>query len=289
VGGWYDIFLPGQVADYEALRDAGRTTRLTIGPWTHSSPRNLAAALRDGLAWFEQHVGEAPSRATGAPVRVFVMGSGHWEEFAQWPPVAEPQRWYLGQGGTLGTEIAAAGGSDRYRYDPADPTPSAGGPSLNFRSAGPKDQVSRESRPDVLTYTSGVLAGDLTVVGPLSVTLHLRSTLEHTDFFVRLCDVSPKGKSTNLSDGIVRLGPGSVTRDDDGTFTLEISMWPTANTFRAGHRVRLQVSSGAHPLFARNTGSGEPLATATTLRVADQEVWHDASHPSCVVLPVIRG
>ena len=64
-------------------------------------------------------------------------------------------------------------------------------------------------------------------------------------------------------------------------------MWPTANTFKAGHRIRLQVSSGAHPLFARNTGSGEALATGTKLCAADQEIWHDAEHPSTLVLPVV--
>ena len=123
-------------------------------------------------------------------------------------------------------------------------------------------------------------------MGPLSTELHVRSTLEHTDFFVRLCDVSPRGGSKNLSDGIVRLRPGDVTESDDGSISLRISMWPTANTFKRGHRIRLQVSSGAHPLFVRNTGTGEPLATATRLSAADQEIFHDADHPSSLVLPV---
>jgi putative CocE/NonD family hydrolase len=139
-----------------------------------------------------------------------------------------------------------------------------------------------------LTYTSPVLSEDLTVVGPLSATLFLRSSLEHTDFFIRLCDVTPKGRSYNLSDGIVRLTPGSVEKEDDGTFRLEIAMWPTANTFRAGHRIRLQVSSGAHPLFCRNAGTGEPWATGSNLKSADQEVFHDAGRPSCITLPVVR-
>ena len=138
----------------------------------------------------------------------------------------------------------------------------------------------------MLTYTSAPLAEDLTVIGPVRTDLHLRSSLEHTDFFVRLCDVSPQGKSTNLSDGIVRLGPADVTRGRDGAFALRVDLWATANTFRRGHRIRLQVSSGAHPLFARNTGSGERLADATRLCPADQEVLHDPSHPSALVLPV---
>ena len=153
---------------------------------------------------------------------------------------------------------------------------------MNARSAGRKAQRPREVRHDVLTYTSPVLSEDLTVIGPLTAVVYLRSSCEHTDLFVRLCDVDAKGRSFNLSDGVVRLAPGSVSKDDDGVCMLEIAMWPTANTFLAGHRLRLQVSSGAHPLFARNTGTGEPLATGTGLQAADQEIFHDSAHPSHV-------
>jgi hypothetical protein len=288
VCGWYDLFLPAQVADYEALRQAGRPARLTIGPWTHSSARGTAAALRDGFEWFDELLSDRPASDSRAPVKVYVMGSDTWREFSHWPPSAETTHWYLGRDGTLATEIPGACPPDRFHYNPSDPTPGLGGPSLNFRTAGRKDQRRRENRRDVLTYTSGVMTDDLTVVGPLTATLFLRSSRQHTDFFVRLCDVSPKGKSTNLSDGILRLTPESVTKGDDGIFRLEISMWPTANTFKTGHRIRLQVSSGAHPLFARHTGTDEPLATATNLRSADQEVFHDEDHPSSVALPVVR-
>jgi uncharacterized protein len=288
VGGWYDIFLPSQVADYEALRDAGRSARLTIGPWTHASPGGMAAALRDGIEWFDEQLTDEPSRVPRAPVRVFVMGAKEWREFSHWPPAADVQPWYLGRGGTLGPDRPTASPPDRYHYNPSDPTPSVGGPSLNFSSAGPKDQTRRERRHDVLTYTSAPMRADLTVIGPLTATLHVRSSLEYTDFFVRLCDVSPKGKSTNLSDGIVRLTPGAVTKEADGTFRLQISLWPTANTFTPGHRVRLQVSSGAHPLFARNTGTSERLGAATMVRSADQEVFHDPDRPSAIALPVVQ-
>ena len=116
---------------------------------------------------------------------------------------------------------------------------------------------------------------------------------------MRLCDVTEKGKSFNLSDGIVRLAPG-VGRAGTRTASarLDIAMWPTANTFQAGHRIRLQVSSGAHPLFYRNAGTGEPLATGANLRSADQEIFHDARarRPSrctscrcCRTAPLGRG
>jgi uncharacterized protein len=287
VGGWYDIFLPYQVADYEALRAAGRCARLTIGPWHHGSAGLHGETIRDSLQWFDSQLAEPRGGAHRAPVRVFDMGTRRWQEFSQWPPVGASQRWYLGRWGTLGVEPPAESGPDHFHYNPHDPTPAVGGASLNVRSAGRTDQRRREHRHDVLTYTSPVLTDDLTVIGPLTATLHLRSSLEHTDFHVRLCDVTPKGKSFNLSDGIVRLTPASVRKENDGSFVLDIAMWPTANTFKAGHRIRLQVSSGAHPLFARNAGTGEPLATGSTLRSADQDVFHDRERPSSIALPVV--
>jgi putative CocE/NonD family hydrolase len=279
------------VDDYEALRRAGRTARLTIGPWTHASPSLFAETVRDGPRWFDSQLDPGRAERQDAPVRLFVMGSRTWREFSLWPPAGETERWYLGRGGTLTPTPPKddQGAPDRYHFNPHDPTPSVGGPSLNVSTAGRKDQRRREQRRDVLTYTSPVLTEDLTVIGPLTATLFVRSTLDHTDFFVRLCDVSAKGTSYNLSDGIVRLEPGAVEaeKQEDGVRRLEISMWPTANTFRAGHRIRLQVSSGAHPLFNRNAGTGEPLATGANLRSADQEVFHDARRPSSISLHVV--
>jgi hypothetical protein len=288
IGGWYDIFLRAQVADYEALRRGGRMARLTVGPWTHASPALFAETVRDGPRWFDAQLAARDGTYDAAPVRVFVMGSRTWQEFSMWPPAGATERWYLGPGSTLTQAPPAESAPDRYHYNPHDPTPGVGGPSLNVTTAGRKEQRRRERRRDVLTYTSPVLTDDLTVIGPLTATLFVRSSLEYTDFFVRLCDVSEKGKSFNLSDGIVRLAPGSVEQGADGIWRLDIDMWPTANTFRAGHRIRLQVSSGAHPLFARNAGTGEPLTTGANLRSADQEIFHDTEYPSSLALHVVR-
>jgi hypothetical protein len=288
VGGWYDIFLPAQIDDYHALRAAGRSVRLTIGPWTHSSPGTIATSLRDGLEWFDGHLGANSGGHPRDIVRVFVMGARRWVEFPDWPPPSEDQPWYLNGHGKLQRSLPDDTPPDRFRYDPAHPTPAIGGASLDWREAGSKDQWKRETRPDVLTFTSDVLTDDLTVIGPLSADLHVRSSREHCDFFVRLCDVSPKGQSKNLSDGMLRLRPGAQTRSGDGSISVRIVMWPTANRFSRGHRIRFQVSSGAHPLYVRNTGTGEPLRDATRLSVADQEVLHDAEHPSCLRLAVTR-
>ncbi len=101
IGGWYDLFLKAQVDDYEALRRAGRTARLTIGPWTHASPGLFAETVRDGPRWFDSQLGPDPEERQDAPVRLFVMGSRTWQEFSLWPPAGETERWYLGRGGTL--------------------------------------------------------------------------------------------------------------------------------------------------------------------------------------------
>jgi putative CocE/NonD family hydrolase len=138
----------------------------------------------------------------------------------------------------------------------------------------------------VLTYTSASLARDLTVIGPVSAVLYLTSDTEHFDVFVRLCDVAPNGRSINLSDGFVRVRPESAVRGVDGTFTVPVSMSPTANTFKVGHRLRVQVSGSMHPRFARNLGTDERVSTATTLRASRHQILHGPDHASMLHLPV---
>jgi uncharacterized protein len=99
--------------------------------------------------------------------------------------------------------------------------------------------------------------------------------------------VDSAGESVNICDALLRVVPGQPERQPDGTIRVRFTLWPTAHLFRRGHRLRLQVSSGAHPRYARNTGTGEPLATATALVRADQLVFHDPGHPSAIVLPVV--
>jgi uncharacterized protein len=144
-----------------------------------------------------------------------------------------------------------------------------------------------EARPDVLVYTSEPLGRDLEAMGPVEAQLWVRSRLGHADFFARLCDVEPSGRSVNVSDALLRISPGLPEHEADGTLHLRTELWPTAYRFETGHRMRLQVASGAHPRLARNTGNSEPLSTATKLVAADQQVFHDPRHPSVVVLTVL--
>ncbi len=287
VSGWYDLLLPWLLNDYLALKRAGRQPFLTLGPWPHNSFGGMAAALRESLAWCKAHLQGNRSLLREAPVRLFVMGANTWRDFQEWPPPgAQSQRWHLQSGRGLSPTPPSASEPDHYRYDPADPTPSVGG-ALLTREAGPRDNRDLEQRPDVLTYTSTPLEKDLEVIGPVRAELFVRSSLAHTDFFVRLCDVEPSGKSTNLCDGLSRLVPGQPAAESDGTLRVSIELWPTAHRFLKGHCLRVQVSSGAHPRFTRNPGSGEPLGTAKTLVAADQTIFHDPARPSALLLPVM--
>jgi uncharacterized protein len=285
VTGWYDMFLPAQLADYRALREAGRDARLTIGPWKHADPGVAGESVRDALGWFDTHLLGGEMEEHRSRVRVFVGGAGRWEDLEEWPPAARSVRWHLQPDGVLHTRTAPASPPDRYRYDPSDPTPSVGGTVL-ARSGGPRDNRALERRADVLVYSSAVLVRDVEVMGPVTADLHVRSSLEHADFFVRLCDVERSGKSVNICDGLVRLTPETWQRGQDGTAHVEVALWPAAHVFRRGHRIRIQVSSGAHPRFVRNLGGGDPIATAVVMHTADQEVWHDPDHPSAIVLPI---
>jgi putative CocE/NonD family hydrolase len=115
--------------------------------------------------------------------------------------------------------------------------------------------------------------------------LHVATSLEHTDFFARVCDVHPEGRSVNVCDGLLRLRPGSGVAGKEGSRLIQVDLWPTAYRFVRGHRVRLQVSSGAHPRFSRNLGLGEPAATAMAMKASEQSVFHDAGRPSALLLP----
>ena len=214
------------------------------------------------------------------------MGSKRWVEVPDWPPAASTQQWNFHSGGRLSTAGPEASPPDRFRLDPLDPTPGIGGPSLDPANAGRKDQRRREERADVLTYTSRPMEQDLTVAGPLRVDLWFRCSLEHADLSVRLCVVSDKGRSDNLSDGYRRLRPEDASADSDGTIHVGIDMWPTAVTFRRGERIRVQVAGSAHPLYNRNLGTGEPIATASVGKVADYQILHDPEHPSAIELPI---
>ncbi len=141
-----------------------------------------------------------------------------------------------------------------------------------------------EERPDVITYTSEALDSEVEAIGRARVELWVRASSPYFDVFARVCDVDAKEVSRNVCDALARVAPERF-EEVDGAFRVAFDLWPVGHAFAPGHRIRLQVSSGAHPRFARNPGTGENTASATELRAVDIEMLHDARHPSRLVLP----
>ena len=288
IAGWHDLFTPWQLDDYVALRAAGRDARLLVGPWTHTSRELWAVSTRESIRFLRARLLGDERLLRGPRVRVHVGGSDEWRDLREWPPPrAGEQRLHLHAGGRLDAAGPVESAPDAYRYDPADPTPALGGPVLLARKPV-VDNRPLERRSDVLVYSTAPLGSAVEAIGPVRAEVFVRSTLEHFDVFVRVCDVDRLGVSRNVCDALERVGP-EAERDGDGVVRVSFPLWPAAHRFQRGHRIRVQVSSGAHPRYARNTGTGEPLVSATTLVAAGQEVFHDPARPSGVTLTVLSA
>ncbi len=276
--GWYDIFLPFQIRDFMAAQDAGRDVRIAIGPWTHVAFAGLAESLRQSIALFQETPSIQPR------VRLFLMGANEWRDYSSWPPPnTSPRALYLHPSGRLSADAPVSESVSVFDYDPADPTPSFHGATLDARK-GSGDMAELERRSDVLVFTAEPVAADLDAIGPVSAEIFLRSNTQHTDLYLCLCDVTPQGRSTNVCDGYRRLRPDASAAGD--VRKIGIEFWPTAQRFKRGHRMRIIVASGAHPRYARNPGSGEPLGDATTMVAAHQQILHGPEHPSAITLAV---
>ena len=326
VGGWYDAFLGGTLKNYMGIKARGgseaarRGQRLMIGPWCHDPASFLggkAGEVEFGsnaqcneedvcLRYYDWLLKGIPNGFDQEkPVKVFVMGSNTWREEDEWPLArAQNTRFYLHSGGyanslngggLLSTVPPQGEPPDRYVYDPDDPVPTRGGGlcgDAKSLAPGAFDQRANEAREDVLVYTTPVLTEDLEVIGPVIVELHVSSSAIDTDFTAKLVDVWPNGFAQNLTDGIrrgrYRNSPSRAEyMNPGGVYPITVDLWATANQFKVGHRVRLEISSSNFPRFDRNLNTGECLAGATRWVKATNTVFHDREHPSAVVLPVI--
>jgi putative CocE/NonD family hydrolase len=318
--GWYDVFAQSTIANFVGLRaraqtdHARRHQRLIVGFWPHTQPGprdtrvgdvDFGAANAIDLAatrdeWFSCWLkDEGCERQNGAPIRLFVMGDNRWRDEYEWPLArARATPFYLHStgrantlhgDGQLTTERPGNESADRYTYDPWDPVPT--GPARPY-SRLPVDQREMEARQDVLVYTSDVLTKAVEVTGPITASLWVASSARDTDFTVKLVDVHPDGTARLLTDGILR----ARYRDSNTALTLlepgrpteiTVNVGVTSNVFRAGHRIRIDVSSSNFPRWDRNPNTGGPFGEETQLLRAEQTIFHDASRPSRVVLPIV--
>ena len=134
------------------------------------------------------------------------------------------------------------------------------------------------------------------MTGPVQVHLWGASSAPDTDFVARLTDVFPDGRSINLTDGIVRARYRSAAQGEapsliepGNPYLYIIDLWATSNVFKAGHCIRLQITSSSFPRWDRNPNTGHPLGADAELTAAQQTILHDREHPSFVLLPLISG
>lgn len=304
--------------------EAARKSRLIVGPWAHVTRSllwmgNLVGEVNFGvqaasqfvdlmglqLRWFDHWLkGEENGVESEPPVRLFVMGRNAWQDYQDFPPPGmEELRLYLHSGGRanssagdgrLSEERPQEEPADRFVYDPRNPVPTRGGGlccSDIYLPGGAFDQREIEARPDVLVYTSDPLGRDLEVIGPVKVRLFVATSARDTDFTAKLVDVYPDGRAINISDGILRLRYRQGTDHEElaepgRVYEIEVDLWYTAHVFRAGHRVRLEVSSSNFPRFDRNLNTGGPFAQEGDGQVAVQHVFHDGARPSALVLTI---
>ena len=306
VGGWYDIFAQGTLDNFAAMRGAGRSATLVMGPWSHANQQHVVGDVNFGFAansafmgmrgplhglqldWYQRTIGDGEALETDTgKVLLFVMGINQWREETEWPlSRAVDTHFHLRTDGRLTPESpSTAEQPDEFTYDPMNPVPTTGGALLlsdEFRP-GPLDQTAVEAREDVLVFTTEPLTEDVEVTGRVRAVLFAATDGPSTDWVARLCDVDETGVSRNVADGIVRVR--AATPGEAAEYVVDL--WSTSIVFKAGHRIRVQVTSSNFPRWDRNLNTGEPEETATTGRVARQQVFHDPACPSRIVLPVV--
>lgn len=293
-----------------------RLTKLLVGPWPHN-PLGFAKGFGDAdfpadadgdipgihLRWYDRRLkGIKNGIDEEPPIKLYVMGANRWRHEHEWPLArtcftdlylhSDGRANSLFGTGTLSTEPPGDEPPDHFTYDPADPVPTWGGQSMFIENNSPRDRRPVERRDDVLVYTTAPLQHDLEVTGPVKLVLYAATDGPDTDFTATLVDVHPHGKALHLCEGIVRArfrdsleAPSLIQAGHVYEFTIDL--WETSNLFKAGHSIRLEVSSSNFPRFNRNLNTGGELATETEMRVAQQTIFHDAARPSRLVLPVI--
>ena len=311
-GGWHDIFLKGTIQNYVGMRRASLARadqRLLLGPWAHAetSPEGKVGDVTFGknavldsdatiLRWYDYALkGVRNEYATGAPVRLFIMGENAWRDEREFPLARTHYTNYYLRKGALTAEAPGAEPPEQYEYDPANPVPTIGGRLCcgnNQLPPGPADQRPNEGRPDVLIFSTPPLAQDVEATGWVKAAIYASSSAADTDFTALLADVEPSGYARFLTDGIVRARYRNSTEraepiEPGKIYEYSIDLWATSNLFKAGHRIRLYVSSSNFPRFNRNLNTGEPITGSARMTKASQRIYHDAQHRSALVLPVI--
>jgi putative CocE/NonD family hydrolase len=317
IGSWFDFMCQGSVASFIGRQQHGGENsrghqQLVIGPWLHGGypksnkigelvfPENAVFDVYPHMIkWFNHYLkGENNGIEKDRTVRYYVMGAAGetgapgnvWREAQDFPPASKAIDWFLQPDGGLNAQKPTAPeASTSYLSDPVHPM------SLPYTGfPGARDARGFEEQAEVRTWTSEVLTQPLEVTGRIKAEVFVSSTAKDTDFFLRVTDVYPDGRSMLLMDYPLRaryregfdhqklLVPGEVAK-------LAWDIGWTSIIFNKGHRVRITIASTGAPFYEPNPQTGGPVTHFITDPgvAAINSIWHDAAHPSRVILPVM--
>jgi uncharacterized protein len=309
ISGWWDGDGIGTKTNWAAMRAAGRQNQwLIYGPWPHGfnasekfadmnyGPSSVLELDSVYLRWFDTWLkGKDVGWEKTPKVQAFVTGANRWANLADWPEKGSPElRLYLANGKDLVGAPASGGKAASYVYDPKKvKLPDLKGANL---MAGGSTIVDLKDfrKGDALTFQSAKLKEAMTITGPISVELYFSTNVVSTDFFGFLLDVDEKGVARLICQpgkidvrylsGLSApklIKPGQV-------YKANIGIWDVAHQFKKGHRLVLAITSQMFPTYARNLNTGEPLFSATKMKVAKQTIYQDKSRPSALVFRVLK-
>ena len=320
--GWFDGDMPGAVTNFPGMRAGAATEKarrsqfLVVGPWGHAINRVRKLGEVDFgreavvdmnavvLRFFDHYLkGVENGMQSQFPVLTFTMGENRWHGGQSWPlRDAVPTKLYFHSGGdaqrqdgagTLVLEPRAESTPDSFVYDPEEYAsfPNEGWDDFVGDTAT-MDVSDWEDRDDVLDFTSAPLLKAVEVTGPIEARLWVATDGPDTDFQVALFRQEPSGALRRLAGGIQRV----AYRKGNDTYALVepgevveivVDCWATSQRFEKGDRLVVQVNSTAFPGYARNLNTGDPDADASRMRTATNTLYHDASRPSHLLLPIV--
>jgi putative CocE/NonD family hydrolase len=325
IGGWYHhVITSAVIKDYIVITENGaselarKSQKLLVGPWVHVGGPGIVGEIDFGasasgaaidiagmhIRWFDYWLkGKQNGIMAEPPVRIFVMGDNAWRDENEWPLARTKYTPYYfhSQGrantrsgdGVLSTEPPGEEAADNYLYDPRNPVPTQAGMGRAIEHVfEAHDQGIVEDRTDVLVYTTPVLKSDVEVTGPVVIKLFAASSAVDTDFTGKLVDVRPDGKVYNIVDGIVRARyRNSVSTPEliqpNSIYEYTIDLRYTSIVFKAGHRIRVEISSSNFARWDRNLNTGGRIGQDAEIKVALQTIYHEMKSPSHILLPII--
>ena len=305
MSGWFDDNGMGTTEALELIDDFYPTGsyKVVLGPWKHSGNANYdihgifmgERALRYDMdllcfAWLDHFLkGEDNGIETTAPVEYYTLGDNRWKTGEHWPlPETVPTVWYLDRE-ALTLCKPQRQESDSYDYDPDSPAAHIIDVSENELEV-PEDYTEEEKRDDILCYTTPVLDHDLTVTGDITAVLYLSSDCPDTDLFVRITDVDENGISIKLADGVMDVKYRNSFEkpefmEPDGIYEVRIRTTKLSNTFKAGHRMRFTVTSGAKNFMFPNSNTENGFDSEVN-RIAHNTICRGGIQASHILVPV---